>query len=156
MTGFQKGSRSDAHAPARLLLAFLFLAFPSIASAQRIATVTVIGLDYAFQAPATLPAGLTAFAFENHGKVRHELAMLRLNAGVTLDSLMHVIDSPPARRALTEGVGLLFADAGQTPLGRLLVELTAGRTYVLFCNFQDTPDKPRHMMLGMVASLQVK
>ena len=77
-------------------------------------------------------------------------------AGITLDSLMHVIDSPPARRGLTEGVGLLFAEAGQTPLGRLLVELTAGRTYVLFCNFQDAPDKPRHMMIGMLASFQVK
>ena len=156
MPGFLKVSRSVAHAAARLLLVFWFIGFPASASAQRIATVTVVGVDYAFQAPATLPAGLTAFAFENHGKVRHELAMLRLKAGVTLDSLMHVIDSAPARRALTEGVGLLFADPGQTPLGRLLVELTAGRTYVLFCNFQDTPDKPRHMMIGMVASLQVK
>jgi hypothetical protein len=115
-----------------------------------------VGLDYAYQAPTTLPAGLTAFAFENHGKVRHELAILRLKPGVTADSLTHVIDSAPARRALTEGAGVLFAEPGQSSLGRLLVELTAGRTYILFCNFQDMPDKPRHMMMGMIAIVNVR
>lgn len=153
----EHGSRSAVRVLARLLGLFSLLSsFPVDTSAQRMATVRVVGLDYAYQAPATLPAGLTAFSFENHGKVRHELAILRLKRGVTLDSLMHVIESPPARRDLTEGVGLLFAEPGQSPLGRLLVDLTAGRTYVLFCNFQDAPDKLRHMMMGMVSGLHVK
>jgi hypothetical protein len=143
----------------RRLLALSLLCFglPAKTSAQRMATVTVVGLDYAFQAPATLPAGLTAIAFENRGKVRHELAILRLKPGVTLDSFMRVVDSPPvARRGLTEGVGLLFAEPGQSPLGRLLVDLTPGGTYVLLCNFQDAPDKPRHLKMGMIVGLQVK
>jgi hypothetical protein len=157
MSHSDHGLRRDSRALTRLLgLFFLFFGLPSDTWAQRMATVTIVGLDYAYQAPATLPAGLTAIAFENRGKVRHELALLRLKLGVTLDSLMHVIDSPPARRALTEGVGLLFAEPGQTPLGRLLVDLAAGRSYVLFCNFQDAPDKPRHMKIGMVSLLQVK
>jgi len=148
--------RGASPAPTTPLLVLLFLAWPSGAGAQHIAPVTVVGLDYAYQVPTTLPAGLTAFAFENHGKVRHEIAVLRLKTGVAPDSLMHVIDSVAARRALTEGVGVLFAEPGQASLGRLLVELVAGRTYVLFCNFQDMPDKPRHMMMGMIAIVNIK
>jgi hypothetical protein len=139
-----------------IALSVLFFGAPANASAQRIAKVTIVGLDYAYQAPATLPAGLTAFAFENRGKVRHELVIVRLKPGVTMDSLMHVIDSPPARRALTEGVGLLFAEPGESPLGQLLVSLAPGRTYLLFCQFQDAPDKPRHMKIGMISSLRAE
>src|SRR5436190_10387791 len=44
-----------------------------IAPPHRIATdVEIVGLDYAFQAPADLPPGLTTFRFRNAGKHRHE------------------------------------------------------------------------------------
>jgi hypothetical protein len=119
------------------------------------ATITVVGLDYAFQAPPTLPAGLTAVAFENHGTVRHEVAIVRLKPGVTLDSVVHMKPGP-ARRALIEFVGLLAADPAETPLGRILVDFTPGRTYALFCNLQDAPDKPPHLSMGMFASIEVK
>ena len=138
-----------------LLFAFLLLGWAPDVRAQHLATVTVVGLDYAYQAPAILPAGRTAFAFENRGKVWHEVVIARLKPGVTLDSLMHA-ETGPARRALVKSVGILVAEAGESPLGRLVTELSAGETYVLYCNFQDAPDKPRHMMMGMIASIHVK
>ena len=138
-----------------LILVFFFLGWTSDVRAQHVANVTVIGLDYAYQAPTTLPAGLTTFAFENRGKVVHEVVIGRLKPGITLDSIMHS-EPGPARRALVKNVGILVAEPGESPLGRLEVELSAGETYVLYCNFQDAPDKPRHMMMGMFASIQVK
>jgi hypothetical protein len=150
----EQGSRADIVMPAVLLLVLL-LAWPSRVHAQQIATVTVVGLDYAYQAPATLPAGLTAFAFENHGKVRHEAAIARLRAGATLDSVIHA-EPGAGRLRFVEIVGVLIAEPGGRPLGRLLVDLAPGQSYVLFCNFQDAPDEPRHLAMVMVATVEVK
>ncbi len=138
-----------------LLAALRLITHPSAAPAQTLPSISVVGLDYAYQGPATASPGLTTFAFENRGAVRHEMILLRLNAGVALDSLLR-IPQGPARSALSELVGILIAGPGRSPLGRLLVDLEPGRTYALVCNFQDAPDKPRHAALGMVAALQVK
>jgi hypothetical protein len=140
---------------ASLVLPVIVIGWPSGAVAQQIPTIRVVALDYAYQAPTTLPAGLTAFALDNQGKVRHEVAIVRLQPGVTVDSMVHAA-AGPARRALIDFIGILVAEPSETPLGRILVDLTPGRTYVLFCNFQDAPDKPRHMTMGMFASIQVK
>lgn len=50
--------------------------------------VTVVGTDYAFQVPATLPAGRTLFALENRGRVDHELILARLKPGVTMQQAL--------------------------------------------------------------------
>lgn len=131
----------------------LMLALADPVSAQGTASVSVIGLDYAFQAPDTLAAGPTAFGFENRGQMRHEMIIYRLRVGVSPDSMLHA--DPLARRTLTETVGILLADPRNSALGRVLVDLSPGRTYVLVCSLQDAPDKPRHLTLGMVHVLRV-
>jgi len=117
--------------------------------------VTVVGTDYAFGVPPTITHGLTAFSFENRGRVRHEINLLWLKPGVTLDSVLRA-DPGPSRRALADGGGVLFAEPGERSAYRLLVDLVAGRTYLLICNFRDAPDKPQHIELGMFASFQVQ
>src|SRR5262245_58593532 len=154
MSQSEQDPRHDLVAPALLLVALLLLAWPSAAPAQHFANVTVVGVDYAYQVPPTLRAGLTAFSFENHGKVRHELIVARLLEGASLDSLVHS-EPGPARLGLVEIIGVLVGDAGSRPLGRLLVDLVPGQTYVLYCNFQDAVGKPRHLAIGMVATVHV-
>src|SRR5215212_305292 len=62
----------------------------SVSAAQ----VTVIGNDYAFtQLPATIPAGQTLFAFENRGKVRHEMSVMLLKPGITLQQVLELTGS---------------------------------------------------------------
>ena len=122
-------------------------------SAQSFTGVEVTGLDYAFRAPTTLPPGLTAFSFKNEGKVNHEVLVVRVKPGVVLDSLLKA--EPAARRAMVQPAGILVAGPGESPLGRLLVELTPG-TYLLLCNLRDAPDRPQHVTLGMFSVLQVK
>jgi hypothetical protein len=107
--------------------------------------VTVIGLDYSFGSPDTLPPGPTAITFENRGAVPHEMILTRLKAGITLDNVLEGI-----RQEFTEGgASVLIADAGSTSDIRVLVDLLPGRTYALVCNFQDQPDAPPHIQLGM-------
>ena len=82
--------------------------------------------------------------------------LLLQRAGATLDSLVHSEPGPTRLRLVENIVGILIAEPGTRPLGRLLVDLAPGQTYVLYCNFQDGLDKPRHMAIGMVASILVK
>jgi len=136
------------------LLAAVLLGSPAGPS-DSIRTVTVVGTDYAFAVPPILRHGPTAFTFENHGRVRHEMNLAALKQGITLDSVLHA-DLGPARRALVEGGGLLLAEPGERSPYQLLADLTAGRTYILVCTLRDAPDKPPHTQLGMFASFEVR
>lgn len=117
--------------------------------------VTVIGLDYAFGGPRTLPPGPTVIAFENRGEVPHEMILVRLQEGVTLEQVMEVGGSGGDPMSLMEGgPGILIAGPGETTPSRLMIDLRPGM-YVLVCNFQDEDDAPPHIALGMSATLEV-
>ena len=147
-------ARGQFGQPSQYLLPLLLLLLPCLARAQQMAEVLVIGLDYAFQVPATLAPGPTTFGFENRGKVPHEAIIVRVKLGVTVDSVLHA--DRLAQRALTEVVGILIAEPGGRALGHLLVDLTDRRTYLLLCGFRDAPDQPQHLTMGMVAPIQVR
>ena len=136
----------------------VLLAVPSDARVQQFAEVTINGNDYAYtNLPASLHPGLTAFSLVNKGTVPHEMILLRPKPGVSPDSVMRSWPSIKARIETTEmPEGVLMAVPGVRSAGRLLVNLERGQTYMLICNFQDMPDKPRHVALGMFTSFQVK
>jgi hypothetical protein len=118
--------------------------------------IRIAGVDYAFQLPDSVRAGPAIVRFHNAGAVPHELAMALLKPGVTVPRVLEVIKAGGSPDSLIDGVvGILIAQPGGDPAGRLLVDLQAGRTYAIFCNFQDGPDKPPHSALGMVQSLEV-
>jgi len=108
-------------------------------------------MDYAFAPlPELILAGPTVFTFANKGKVQHEMAIVRLRDGVTVDDLVKVMKEGGRRRDVVErSVGILIAGPGKSPDGKLLVELLRGANYVVLCNLKDTPDSPGHTMLGM-------
>jgi hypothetical protein len=82
--------------------------------------------------------------------------MALLRPGVTLAQVLDVVKAGGSPDSLLDGiVGILIAKPGVTALGSLTIDLMPGRTYALFCNFQDAPDKPPHSALGMVASRTV-
>jgi hypothetical protein len=115
--------------------------------------ITVTASDYAFQLPDSLQAGPTVLHLTNAGKVDHEMGMALLKPGVTLAQVLARIKAGASPDSLLDGiVGILIAKPGVSTVGGLSVELLPGRTYAMFCNFQDGPDKPPHSSLGMVAS----
>ena len=124
--------------------------------AQAPATVVIRALDYAFQAPDTIAAGLTKFVLQNGGTVRHEAVLARLKPGHTLAEII-AAKTPVERRDLEDGlVGLILAEPGERSMGSLLVDLTAGRTYILICNLRDAPDKLPHLAQGMAAVIHIR
>lgn len=138
-----------------LSVACAVLALASFGHPQQVREVAITGLDYAFSVPATITPGLTALTFENHGTVWHEMYLIRLKPGVSLDSMQRV-PAGPQRRALIEGGGILLAAPGERSFDRLLVDLKPGQTYTLICNFRNEPDKPPHLELGMFTHFQTK
>ena len=106
--------------------------------------------------PAHVPAGATVFTFVNRGKVAHELSIAALKPGVSVDSVLAKVKAGGGPRELLDrSVGILVAGPGSEPDGKLLTDLRKGVSYLLFCNFRDTPEAPFHLMLGMFTVLRV-
>ena len=125
-----------------------------VVAAPRIDTIT--GMDYAYRAPATLPAGVHYLAFVNEGAQRHQLTVTLLRAGVAVQQFM---DAELAERDVAEMVesdlGLLHSPGRTTPRGLLRVDLLPGREYLLECAFADSDSAPPHFRLGMYGSIRV-
>ena len=135
------------------------LAVPAPAQKGRLPRqIDVIASDFTFlPLPARIQAGPTIFTFANQGKVQHELSLARLKPGVTMEDFVKARQDQPRRRELIDrSVGILIAGPGNTPDGRILVNLMRGATYVVFCNLRDKPDAPGHLMFGMYTSFTPK
>lgn len=130
-----------------------FLSAPILAQEPRL--VSIVGLDYAFQAPDTIPAGPVMFSLLNRGTVRHEMVLYILHEGRTLADYLRAATAQE-RQGLGRAVGLILAEPGQPALARMVVDLVRGQSYVLLCNLRDAPDKPPHNRLGMGKALIIK
>src|SRR5206468_8700958 len=66
--------------------------------AARVPVVTVHAKDFSFDAPKTIPAGMTSFKLVNDGKNLHHLSIMKLEEGRTfadLQAAMKVQGPPP-------------------------------------------------------------
>ena len=114
--------------------------------------VTVTATDYAFDAPASVPAGLTTLRIVNNGKELHHVAMIRVDSGKTMDDVMAAIKAggpPPAWAHEVPGPN---APAPGMEANTTVV-LEPG-TYALLC-FIPSPDHTPHVMKGMSRMITV-
>ncbi len=114
-------------------------------------TVHVTATDYAFQAPDTLPAGLTSFHLMNEGKEPHHLVMMKLAEGQTAADLAKLDPKAPvpANLVLLGGPN----PAGPSGAAEATINLKPGR-YAMYCMIP-APDGQPHLMKGMVRELVV-
>lgn len=143
----------------RLLLAplALFALACSGESAENAAAVapnvvTYTALDFTYDGPSEIPAGLTTFRLINNGKEIHHLQLVKLGEGKTVDSLMAAMQVPgPPPSWIT----LVGGPNAPPPNGESngTLDLEAGN-YAIIC-FVDTPDKVPHVMKGMHRPLTV-
>ena len=118
--------------------------------------IDVVANDYTFlPLPKRIAPGPTIFTFVNQGKVQHEMAIGRLKPGVSIEDVVKVSKEGGRRRELiARSVGILIAGPGESPDGRLWVDLVPGQTYVVFCALRDTPDAQPHLLMGMYAAFR--
>ncbi len=114
-------------------------------------TVHVVGTDFAFHAPDTLPAGLTSFHLMNQGKELHQIMLLRLAPGRTVADLeKRKAGEPPPPDLMVIGGPNAAAPGGTA---EAIVNLKPG-SYAMVCGIPSTDGMP-HMMKGMIRALTV-
>lgn len=109
--------------------------------------VHVTATDYAFQAPDTLPSGVTTFHLMNQGKEAHHVVLLKVSFA---DFQKANPAGPPPPDLVVLG-GPNAAPPGGT--AEATVDLTPG-SYTMVC-FIPAADGKMHLMKGMARALEV-
>ena len=116
--------------------------------------VTVTARDFAFELPASIPAGVTTFNFVNKGAFAHHMTIVRLDQGRTaaeaLKTVMAVGRAPRPEWMHPVG-GPQSAEPGTG--GNATVLLVPGN-YLVFCEVPG-PEPLPHYMKGMAKALTV-
>jgi len=113
--------------------------------------VTVIATDFGFDAPAEIPAGLTAIRLVNQGPSLHHIQLMKLEDGKTLEDFLVALkgEHPPAWA--TPAGGPAPPEVGGTSTS---IEALEPGTYALIC-FIPSPDGMPHVAKGMSRTLKV-
>lgn len=124
---------------------------PQTPSAGEPPVVTVVASDYAFDAPAEVPAGLTAIRLVNRGPSLHHIQLMKLEEGKTLDDFLAALkgEHPPSW-AVPAG-GPAPPEPGDTTM---TMEALQPGTYALIC-FIPAKDGMPHVMKGMSREMKV-
>jgi hypothetical protein len=117
-----------------------------------IRTVTVTASDYAFNAPDTIPAGITELRLLNRGTEMHHVMMIRLDGGKKLADLFGAMkpDGPLPTWAREVGGPNTPGPGGEA---NAILRLVAGR-YAMICVIPSSDGKP-HVMKGMAKEIVV-
>ncbi|MGI8548965.1 MAG: hypothetical protein ACR2M1_16865 [Gemmatimonadaceae bacterium] len=114
--------------------------------------VAVHGVDFAFDAPSTIPAGMVTVNFVNDGKALHQAQLVRLDSGRTVADLQAALgQSGPLPRWVSFIGGPNAVDPGIT--GNATLNLSAGN-YALLC-VVNVPDGVPHYAKGMIRAFTV-
>lgn len=131
-----------------LLLTASGCAQPAVAN-----TVTYVGTDFAFEGPETIPAGLTSIGIDNRGAEPHQVVMVRLEEGKTIEDIM--AEAEESENGLPQSVvfegGPVAAMPGQVVTTTVVLE---PGNYVIVCEIPSPDGKP-HSDKGMVMPLTV-
>lgn len=118
-------------------------------------TVHIVAKDYSFDAPATIPAGLTTLHLMDQGKEPHQAQLIKLGEGKTFEEFMTALKSmkpntPPPAWVIFDGGPNAAAPGGTSESTQTL---EAGN-YAIIC-FIPSSDGVPHVMKGMAKGLVV-
>ncbi|HEX6105889.1 MAG TPA: hypothetical protein VFZ26_09910 [Gemmatimonadales bacterium] len=115
-------------------------------------TVTVTTSDFAFEAPAEIPAGLATWRLVNRGPSLHHVQLFKLAEGKTMDDWFAALKAggPPPQWATPAG-GPNPAELGDTTTTVMALE---PGSYAMIC-FIPSADGVPHVMKGMARPLTV-
>lgn len=128
-------------------------AFSAVAGAQG-RSVTITASDFKFEAPDSIPAGVTTFNLIGVGPELHHMQIVRLEQGKTFadfDAAMKTPGPPPA------WVSFVGGPNASVPDGKTATTVTATvkpGNYVLLCLIP-SPDGTPHIMKGMYRAMKV-
>lgn len=123
------------------------------ASSDAPPVVTFVGSDYAFEGPSEIPAGMTELVIQNEGAELHQIQLIKLDEGKTLEDVGAFMATgsmtPPEWVQLVGGPNA--AMPGQSTSA--YVDLEPG-AYVMTCDIPNA-EGVLHTELGMLGSFTV-
>jgi hypothetical protein len=122
------------------------------AAPATVASVSMV--DFAYTMPKLLPAGRSTLRVVNDGTQWHEIAIVRLAPGKTLDDVKRFWSAPPAGQPPFELAGGM---QGLEPggAGYMTLDLPPGE-YAGICLIPDAASGTPHIHLGMIAGFTVR
>lgn len=114
--------------------------------------VTVTARDFAFTAPDTLKAGITAFRLVNEGTALHHVMLIRLDSGKTIADVEAALRNPGPPPRWMVSVGGPNAPAPKAE-SNATIDLVPGN-YAMMC-FVDMPGGVPHFAKGMIKAVTV-
>jgi len=118
------------------------------------ADVDVVMKDFAFGLPSTIKSGLLTYKVTNEGPQPHEMAMMKLAPGKTIDDVKAALQSPsggPLPGDFVGGAGALAPGSSAW----LRMSLEPGN-YVVVCFVPDPASGKAHAELGMITPFTVQ
>lgn len=117
------------------------------------ADTTIKLLDFSFAMPAEVKAGQQVWKVVNDGKQVHEIAIIKLAEGKTMEDVANFMQSMKGEPPFADAGGLQAIDPGDT--GWVNLNLQPGN-YVAMCHVPDPATGHAHMEMGMVMPFTVK
>jgi hypothetical protein len=139
---------APAGAPPKAMAASPFVAIPGAN------VVTVVATDYAFDMPASIPAGLTTLRFSNKGKELHHLYLVKVEKGKKPDDVMAWMKAGGPPPKWMRPVGGPNAPAPMPGAETAFTSTLAAGDYIAFCVIP-SPGGPPHIMKGMIKPITV-
>jgi len=124
-------------------------AAPAAATAN---VVTITARDFAFDAPDSIPAGLTTVRFVNHGTQLHHATFVKLGDGHTMRDLMAAMQKPGPLPSWAEMAG--GPNAAVPGDSSNITQVLDPGSYVVLCLIPG-PDGVPHMAKGMERAFTV-
>lgn len=119
------------------------------------AAVTAQLADFSFTLPDSIKTGPQLWHIQNMGKQWHEMVIVKLNEGVTVDNLMEMLQSEQTEGPPPFEQVAMWAPNGAGEQAWVTFDLPAGE-YTVLCFLPDvTGDGTPHLAHGMVRTLTV-
>lgn len=118
-----------------------------------VADATLKLVDFSFALPTAIKAGKQIWAIANEGTQPHEIGLMKLADGKTLDDLIAFTEQPHGAPPFQNIGGLQALDPGK--VGWIHLDLQPG-TYVAICHVPDPASGKSHSALGMMLPFTVK
>lgn len=118
--------------------------------------LSITATDYAFDAPAQIPAGLTTIRVQSNGKEVHQAALIRIEQGKTFADFAAAVQAM-AKQNGPPPAWIVDAGGPNPPMPNGTSEATeylAPGTYAIVC-FVPSPDGTPHIAKGMMRELTV-
>ena len=116
-------------------------------AAEPVADGEVKFLDFAFVLPTAIKAGEQTWKIVDEGEQAHEMQLIKLAEGKTMDDVQHWMHQPTGEAPFANVGGIQGIDPGETAY--LHLDLTPGH-YVAICHIPDSETMKEHAELGMV------